>query len=79
MNTTNAKKSDFVDLMSSVSTALKSADEELLRRIKATGRLTQGEAHAFLRLYKSTIEDIIQLIAVDPELMRIVGLAQETN
>lgn len=79
MNTTNAKKSDFVDLLSSVSTASKSADEELLRRIKATGRLTQGEALAFLRLYKSTIEDIIQLIAVDPELMRIVGLAHETN
>ena len=79
LNTTNAKKSDFVDLLSSVTTAKNSTDDELLRRIKATGRLSQEEAHAFLRLYKTTIDDIVELISADPELIRIVGLAHETN
>ena len=79
LNATNAKKSDFVDLLSSVATAKKSTDEELLRRIKATGKLSQKETLAFLRLYKATINDIIELISADPELIRIVGLAHETN
>lgn len=50
-----------------------------MRRIKATGKLSQEEIRAFLRLYKATIEDIVQLISVDPELIRIVGLAHETD
>ncbi len=79
INATNAKKSDFVDLLSSVTTAKESTDEKLLRRIKATGKLSPEEALAFLRLYKATIEDIIELISVDPELIRIAGLAYETN
>ena len=50
-----------------------------MRRIKATGRLSQEEVLAFLRLYKATIDDIVQLISVDPELTRIVGLAYEAD
>ena len=73
------KKSDFVDLLNSVSVAKKSTDNDLMRRIKATGRLSQEEVFAFLRLYKATIDDIVQLISVDPELTRIVGLAYETD
>ena len=79
LNATTAKKSDFVDLLSSVTTAKHSTDEELLRRIKATGKLSQEEVYAFLRLYKATIDDIVELISSDPELIRIVGLAHETN
>ena len=79
LNATNPKKSDFVDLLSSVATAKKLTDEDLMRRIKATGKLSQEEIRAFLRLYKATIEDIVQLISVDPELIRIVGLAHETD
>lgn len=79
LNASNAKKSDFVDLLSSVATAKKSTDAELMRRIKATGKLSQEELCAFLRLYKATIEDIVQLISIDPELLRIVGLAHETD
>lgn len=79
LNATYAKKSDFVDLLSSVATAKKATDEDLVRRIKATGKLSQEEICAFLRLYKATIEDIVQLISVDRELIRIVGLAHETD
>ena len=79
LNATTAKKSDFVDLLNSVSVAINSTDDDLMRRIKATGRLSQEEVLAFLRLYKATIDDIVQLISVDPELTRIVGLAYEAD
>ncbi len=79
MNSTNAKRSDFVDLLSSVSTAVSSSDEVLLRRINATGKLSSTEALSFLRLYRTTIQDVIQLISVDPELVRIIGLPYEPN
>lgn len=79
MNATNAKRSDLVDLLSSVNRAFKLTDEELLRMIRSTGRLSQEETQAFLRLYRETLQDIIQMISTDPELLRIVGLAHETN
>lgn len=79
MNATNAKRSDLVDLLSSVNRAFKSTDEELLRMIRSTGRLSQEETQAFLRLYRETLQDIIQMISTDPKLLRIVGLTHETN
>lgn len=78
-STTNAKCSDLVDLLSSVSVAIKSSDEELIKRIKKTGQLTTDEILAFLRLYKETIRDLIQLFSRDPELLRIMGIANATN
>lgn len=79
MNATNAKRSDFVDLLSSINEACLSTDEDLMKRIKATGRLTQEETHAFLRLYKETIADLIRMLSVDPELLRIAGVHYATN
>ena len=79
MNATNAKRSDFVDLLSSINSAYLSADEDLMKRIKATGRLTQEETHTFLRLYKETIADLIRMLSVDPELLRIAGVPYATN
>ncbi len=79
MNATNAKRSDFVDLLSSINEACLSTDEDLMKRIKATGRLTQEETHSFLRLYKETIADLIRMLSVDPELLRIAGVHYATN
>lgn len=79
MNATNAKRSDFVDLLNSINRAYMSTDEDLLRRIKATGRLSQEEAHGFLRLYKETIEDLIRMLSADPELLRIAGVTYAAN
>lgn len=79
MNASNAKRSDLVDLLTSVNKAINSTDETLYQRIRLTGRLSQEEILAFLRLYKETIRDIIQMISIDPELMRLVGLAHETD
>lgn len=79
MNATNARRSDFVDLLSSINEAYLSTDEDLMKRIKATGRLTQEEIYAFLRLYKETIADLIRMLSVDPELLRIAGVHYATN
>ncbi len=79
VNATNAKRSDFVDLLSSINKACLSTDEDLMKRIKGTGRLTQEETLAFLRLYKETIADLIRMLSVDPELLRIAGVDYATN
>lgn len=79
MYATNAKRSDFVDLLSSINRAYLSTDEDLMKRIKATGILTQEEACAFLRLYKETIKDLIRMLSVDPKLLRIAGVHYATN
>lgn len=78
-NATKAKKSDVVDLLSAVSLASRSTDQELLKRIKRTGRLTRQEQEGFLRLYKSTIDDVLKLASKDPELLRMMGLSNEAN
>lgn len=78
-NATNAKRSDFVDLLSSINKAYMSTDENLLKRINATGRLTTEEAHGFLRLYKQTMEDLIQMLSANPELLRIAGIVYAPN
>ena len=69
----------MVDLLSAVSLASRSTDQELLKRIKRTGRLTRQEQEGFLRLYKSTIDDVLKLASKDPELLRMMGLSNEAN
>lgn len=78
-NATNARSSDLMDLLSSISLAKKSSDNDLLKRINRTGRLTREEASAFLRLYKATISDLIQLFSHDADLMRIMGVPNEID
>lgn len=79
MNATNAKRSDFVDLLSSINSANMSTDEDLLKRIKAIGKLTQKEIHDFLRLYKQTIKDLIQMLSKDPKLLQLAGVTYEAD
>lgn len=79
MNATNSKRSDLVDLLSAVSSAAKSTDQELLARIRKTGRLSQKEALSFLRVYKNTMRDLIELFSRDPELLRIMEITHATN
>lgn len=79
VNSSDAKHSDLVDLLTSVSIASKSSDQEIKQKIKSTGRLTQEETLAFLRLYKSTINDLIELFSCDPSLLRIMGIKYEPD
>lgn len=79
MHATESKRSDMVDLLSAVSAATKSTDEELIARIRKTGQLTEDESFRFLRVYKETIKDLVRLFSRDPELLRIMGITYATN
>lgn len=76
-NSTEAKHSDFVDLLNSINLAMSSTDGQLMRRIRATGRLSNEEVNSFLRLYKATMQDLLALISQDPEIARMVGVTHE--
>lgn len=79
MHATNSKRSDMVDLLSSVSNAITSTDQELIARIQRTGDLTKEETLSFLRVYKKTATDLVELFSKDPELLRIMGITYAIN
>lgn len=79
LNATNSKRSDLVDLISSVALAKKSTDEELIARIRRTGNLTREETVSFLRVYKETINDLVELFSRDSDLLRIMGIPHATD
>ncbi len=79
MHATDARRSDLVDLLTSINRACLSTDEDLMKRISTTGRLTREEVCAFLRLYKETIKDLIRMLSGSPELLRIAGVQYATN
>lgn len=72
-NSTEAKRSDLEDLLSSIIRADESTDNELKRRIAMTGKLSSEEIELFLRLYKSTICDLKQLLNRSNEYKRLIG------
>ena len=71
--TTNAMHSDLVDLLSSIVSAKNSTDMNLKRRISATGRLTADEVDKFLRLYKSTIDDLSEMLVKSDQYSKLIG------
>lgn len=72
LNETDNKRSDLVDLISSISLAKKSTDQDLLKRIHGTGHLSNDEALKFLRLYKKSIDDLYEMFSKDPKLKKIM-------
>jgi len=72
LNETNNKRSDLVDLISSVALAKKSTDQEILSRIRGTGHLSNEESLEFLRLYKKSIDDLYEMFSKDPKLKAIM-------
>lgn len=79
LQATNNRRSDLVDLLSAISLAKNSTDPAIIARIKKTGQLSKDEAAAFLRLYKATIDDLIELFSRDPELLRVMGITNATD
>lgn len=79
LHATDSRRADLVDLLASVSKAVTSTDQTLLKRIRQTGQLSKEEASAFLRLYKATINDLLELFSRDNKLLRMMGLEHATN
>ena len=74
---TDAKKSDLVDLLSSIVSAQNSSDHTLRRKISSTGKISSEEVEKFLRLYKSTIQDLIELLSESKDYKRLFGEQNE--
>ena len=49
-------------------------DDEIRRLIRCTGNLSTEEINEFLRVYKKTMEDLVELFANDSRLKRYIGL-----
>ncbi|WP_283610337.1 Qat anti-phage system QueC-like protein QatC [Faecalispora anaeroviscerum] len=49
-------------------------DNEIKRLIKCTGQLSTNEVESFIRVYRKTMEDLIELFSTDPEMKEYIGL-----
>ena len=72
-NEENDKGSDLRAVLSSIYRYRHISEEDLKRFIRSVGRLSQDEVEKFLRVYKSSMEDLIELFAED-EIMRYLGI-----
>ena len=66
------KSADLNAVVSSIYRFQTSNDEQLRRLIRKTGNLSQYETEQFLRLYKSSMNDIIELFRMDPGMERYI-------
>lgn len=68
------KVSDLTAVISSVY-RYKTVDENEIRRlIRCTGQLPSIEIEKFLRVYKNTMEDLIELFSIDERLKAHIGI-----
>lgn len=72
-NKENDKGSDLRAVLSSIYRYKHIPEEDLKRFIRSVGRLSPDEVEKFLRVYKSSMEDLIELFAED-EIMRYLGI-----
>lgn len=49
-------------------------DDEIRRLIRCTGKLSVEEVNKFLRVYKQTMKDLVELFSSDPLLKEYIGL-----
>lgn len=71
------KKDKLLDLRAVLMAVYKSrhiTDEELRHRIKHTGKLFPDEVDKFIRVYRSTMDDLIELISQDEKLKGYIGV-----
>ena len=66
------KSADLNAVISSIYRFQTSSDEQLRRLIRKTGSLSPNETEQFLRLYKSSMNDIIELFRMDPGMERYI-------
>ncbi len=66
------KSADLNAVINSVYRFQTNSDEELKRLIRKTGKLSSNEIAQFLRLYKSSMNDIIELFRKDPGMERYI-------
>ena len=66
--------SDTIAVLNAIYRYLNIEDKELIRLIKCTGDLENEEVEKFKNVYKSTMEDVIQLFSKDEEIKKYIGI-----
>ena len=72
-NSNNQKANDLRALISTLYRYKKIDDEGLKDMIRCSGKLDEESVQKFLRVYKSTMEDLIELLSEDDEIKRFIG------
>ena len=65
---------DSIAVINSVYRYRHITDDKIRRLIRCTGNLSTEEINEFLRVYKKTMEDLVELFANDSRLKRYIGL-----
>lgn len=68
------KVNDLSAVISSIYRYQNISDDEIRRLIKCTGKLTKDEVENFVRVYKKTMDDLIELFSADSALKEYMGL-----
>ena len=66
--------SDTIAVLNAVYRYLNIEDIELVRLIKCTGKLEEEEIKKFKSVYKSTMEDLIELFSKDKKIKEYIGI-----
>lgn len=73
-NEENDKGADLRAVLSSIYRYKHISEKEIIRSIRSSGRLTLEDANIFLRLYKSSMEDLIELFSDDERMKEYLSL-----
>lgn len=68
------KGNDLSAFMSSIYRYKNMDDNEIRRLIKCTGHLSMEDVEKFVRVYKKTMVDMIELFSTDPRMKEYIGL-----
>lgn len=67
------KASDLRAVISAVYNCRKMSDEDIVNKIRIAGHLSIEEVNKFLKVYKSTMDDLEQLFSADEEIKKVIG------
>lgn len=68
------KSSDLLAVISSIYRYEIIDDNEIRRLIKCIGKLSPNEVDQFVQVYKSTMQDLVELFSTDNEMKEFIGL-----
>ncbi len=68
------KVNDLFAVISSIYRYKNMDDNEIMRLIKCTGQLSDNDVENFVRVYKKTMEDLIELFSTDFQMKEYIGL-----
>ncbi|OUP62280.1 hypothetical protein B5F13_13805 [Drancourtella sp. An177] len=72
-NSNNQKANDLRAVISTLYRYKKNQDEDLKDMIRCSGKLDEESVQKFLRVYKSTMADLIELLSEDDEIKKFIG------